>query len=121
MNVVALDFETATGHRNSACAVALVTVRNEKIVEEYETLIQPPDNYFWRRFTQEIHGISWLDTLKTHPASLICTFGTHSGTCKIGIPQKGRLCISFNNHSLLALEGRFAPSGNQCHTRIVPI
>ena len=63
MNFVALDFETATGYHNSACAVALVIVKEGKIVEEYETLIQPPDNYFWRRFTEKIHGIHWRDTL----------------------------------------------------------
>ena len=62
MNFTAIDFETATGSRNSACALAIVTVNDGVITEQYETLIQPPDNYFWRRFT-EIHGISWRDTL----------------------------------------------------------
>ncbi len=63
MNFTAIDFETATGYRNSACAVGMVTVENGKITEKYISLIQPPENRFWRRFTDEIHGISWRDTL----------------------------------------------------------
>jgi len=63
MNFAAIDFETATGYHNSACAVAIVSIQNGKIIDEYYSLIQPPENYFWRRFTQEIHGIHWRDTL----------------------------------------------------------
>ena len=62
MNFTAIDFETATGYQNSACAVGIVTVENGEIVEQYYTLIQPPDNYYWRRFTEEIHGIRPADT-----------------------------------------------------------
>ena len=54
---VAIDFETATGYRDSACAVGIVSVRNGKIVDEYHSLIQPPDNQYWRKFSQ-IHGIT---------------------------------------------------------------
>jgi len=61
MNFTAIDFETAKGNRNSACAVAIITVENGKITEEYNVLIQPPDNdYFWKNI--EIHGISPEDT-----------------------------------------------------------
>ena len=54
---VAIDFETATGYRDSACAVGIVSVRNGKIVDEYHSLIQPPDNQYWRKLSQ-IHGIT---------------------------------------------------------------
>ena len=57
----AIDFETATSNRNSACSVGIITVENGKITEEYNVLIQPPDNdYFWKNI--EIHGISSEDT-----------------------------------------------------------
>ncbi len=57
MTFTAIDFETAKGNRNSACAVGIVTVENGKIIEEYSTLIQPPDNdYFYKNI--EIHGIT---------------------------------------------------------------
>lgn len=60
-NFVAIDFETAKGNRNSACAVGIITVENGKIIEEYNVLIQPPDNdYFWKNI--EIHGITPEDT-----------------------------------------------------------
>jgi len=56
MDFVAIDFETATNYRNSACAVGLVTVENGVITDKYYTLIQPPDNrYTWQ--TIRVHGI----------------------------------------------------------------
>ncbi len=61
MTFTAIDFETATGSRNSACAVGIISVENGKIVDEFSTLIQPPDNlYFWRNI--EVHGINPGDT-----------------------------------------------------------
>jgi DNA polymerase-3 subunit epsilon len=61
MNFVAIDFETATPKRNSACSVGIVTVENGIIVEEFHTLIQPPNNeYNWHNI--QVHGITELDT-----------------------------------------------------------
>lgn len=61
MNFIAIDFETATGQRNSACAVGLVTVEDGTIIEEYVTLIQPPNNeYNWHN--TNVHGITAQDT-----------------------------------------------------------
>ena len=57
----AIDFETAQGYRWSICQVGLVRVENGKIVEEINLLVQPPNNYYWERFT-DIHGISAKDT-----------------------------------------------------------
>jgi DNA polymerase-3 subunit epsilon len=58
----AIDFETATGYRNSICQVGLVRVENGIITQEVNILVQPPDNYYWNRFT-DIHGISAKTTL----------------------------------------------------------
>ncbi|PZV12685.1 MAG: exonuclease [Leptolyngbya sp.] len=55
---VALDFETADNGRDSACAIGLVRVENNRIVQRSYHLIRPPRDYF--RFTH-IHGISWHD------------------------------------------------------------
>lgn len=61
MNFVAIDFETATSKRSSACSVGIVTVENGRIIEEYHTLIQPPNNeYNWHNV--QVHGISESDT-----------------------------------------------------------
>jgi DNA polymerase-3 subunit epsilon len=57
----ALDFETASGYRNSICQVGLVRVENGIVVKEINILVQPPDNYYWSRFT-DIHGITAKDT-----------------------------------------------------------
>jgi len=53
---VAIDFETATSYRESACAVGIVNVENGEIVNEFYSLIQPPDNeYSWHNIS--VHGI----------------------------------------------------------------
>ena len=57
----AIDFETAQGYRWSICQVGLVRVENGVITKELTLLVQPPDNYYWGKFTQ-IHGISGADT-----------------------------------------------------------
>jgi DNA polymerase-3 subunit epsilon len=58
----AIDFETAQGCRWSICQVGLVRVENGNITHEIDLIVQPPDNYYWQRFT-EIHGISARDTI----------------------------------------------------------
>lgn len=60
----AIDFETATGYRNSICQVGLVRIENGIITQEVNLLVQPPDNYYWNRFT-DIHGICAKDTLNS--------------------------------------------------------
>lgn len=62
MNFTAIDFETATGHSHSACAVGIITVEDGIITEEFHTLIQPPDNEYWYRNIM-VHGIKPADTL----------------------------------------------------------
>lgn len=57
-NFVAIDFETADYGRDSACAVGLVRVADNRIVEETSCLIRPPRNRF--AFTH-IHRITWED------------------------------------------------------------
>jgi DNA polymerase-3 subunit epsilon len=55
-NFTAIDFETATGRRSSACAIGIVRVENGAIVDEWATLIQPPGNEYWG-MNIGIHGI----------------------------------------------------------------
>ena len=44
----AIDFELATGVRNSVCSVGIVVVEKGKIVDEYYSLVRPPKNeYHW--------------------------------------------------------------------------
>ncbi|UIR55937.1 3'-5' exonuclease [Sphingobacterium sp. SRCM116780] len=62
LTFTAIDFETATGHQNSACAVGIVTVESGVITNEFYSLIQPPRNeYMWQ--TTRVHGIKPKDTL----------------------------------------------------------
>lgn len=61
MNFTAIDFETATAARDSACSVAVVEVREGKLYDSYYTLIQPPANRY-NRFNTQIHGITRKDT-----------------------------------------------------------
>ena len=61
-NFVAIDFETATGKRNSACSVGIVSVVNGEIVEEYHQLIKPPNNIY-NFHNIQVHGITEQDTV----------------------------------------------------------
>ncbi|MCD2256334.1 3'-5' exonuclease [Agrilactobacillus fermenti] len=59
MNFIAMDFETANRSPKSACSIALVVVRANKVVDSFYTLINPK-MYFDRRNVQ-IHGIHESD------------------------------------------------------------
>lgn len=61
MNFAAIDFETATSARDSACSVAVVEVVDGKLYDSYYTLIQPPENKY-NYFNVQIHGITREDT-----------------------------------------------------------
>ena len=58
---VAIDFETATSERDSACAVAAVVFENGAVADRYVSLIQPPGNEY-DTFNISIHGITPSDT-----------------------------------------------------------
>ena len=61
---VALDFETATRERDSACALAIVRVEGARITASASLLIRPPERTF--EFT-DIHGITWRDVAASPP------------------------------------------------------
>jgi len=52
----AIDFELASANYNSVCAVGIVNVVNGEVVQEYYSLVRPPNNeYMWQ--TTRVHGI----------------------------------------------------------------
>ncbi len=54
---IAIDFETATARISSACAVGIVAVSGVHIVDQFYSLIQPPQNVY-DAHNIEIHGIT---------------------------------------------------------------
>lgn len=56
MKYTVIDFETANNKRSSACALGIVVVENNEIVEEVAYLIKPRDMYF-ASMNIAIHGI----------------------------------------------------------------
>jgi len=54
----AIDFETADYGRDSACAVAVVRVERNTIVDQVHYLIRPPRRDFIFSY---VHGITWND------------------------------------------------------------
>ncbi|WDF68952.1 exonuclease domain-containing protein [Sphingobacterium oryzagri] len=61
MTFTAIDFELATAAYNSVCAVGIVKVVDDEIVEQFHSLVRPPDNkYMWQ--TTRVHGIKPKDT-----------------------------------------------------------
>jgi len=57
MDFVAIDFETASRRADSACQLAVVTVRNGRMVDQASWLIRPEPFYF-SQFNIGIHGIT---------------------------------------------------------------
>lgn len=53
----AIDFETASGYRNSICQIGLVEMEDGIITNTLKLLVQPPKNYYWSNFI-DIHGIT---------------------------------------------------------------
>lgn len=52
----AIDFELATSKYSSVCSVGIVEVIDGRIVKEFYSLVQPPNNrYMWQ--TTRVHGI----------------------------------------------------------------
>jgi DNA polymerase-3 subunit epsilon len=58
LDFVAIDFETATPDRGSACAVGLVQIRGGEITGSWYSLCQPPTGLDVDPKNQRIHGIS---------------------------------------------------------------
>lgn len=54
----ALDFETADYGRDSACALSIVIVKDDAIIDTWTHLIRPPRRDF---FFTYLHGIAWED------------------------------------------------------------
>jgi DNA polymerase III subunit epsilon len=61
---IALDFETATASRDSACAVAVAAVEGGRVTKVCRWLIQPPNNDY-QGFNIAIHGITPEMTAKS--------------------------------------------------------
>lgn len=55
MNFIAYDFETANHQMHSACSIALVMVKDDKIVGSYYSLIKPETSFYAKN--SAIHGI----------------------------------------------------------------
>lgn len=63
MIYTAIDFETADNGKDSACAVGLVKIQNNRINDTFYRLIKPPRS--WIKYAY-FHGITW-DMLKNQP------------------------------------------------------
>lgn len=61
MDFVAFDFETANANRNSAVSLALTVVRENQIVDEFYTLLNPETDFHWRNI--QVHGIHAADVV----------------------------------------------------------
>lgn len=59
MNFVAMDFETANQHPASACSLALVLVRDSKIIDRFYTVINPQMAFDARQV--KVHDITAED------------------------------------------------------------
>ncbi|MDZ4806238.1 MAG: 3'-5' exonuclease [Candidatus Eisenbacteria bacterium] len=58
LKFAAIDFETADNGRDSACALAIVRVQGQQVIQTSTRLIRPPRRDI---FYSYIHGITWAD------------------------------------------------------------
>lgn len=58
MDFVAIDFETATHERNSACEMGICIVENGEIVTTKTWLIKPPSFPYFHPRNIDVHGIT---------------------------------------------------------------
>lgn len=56
-NFVAIDVETANNQPTSICAIGAVKVVDGSIADTFYTLVRPTPNFYFRSFTENIHGI----------------------------------------------------------------
>lgn len=61
-NFVAIDVETANNHPSSICAIGAVKVVDGYIVDRFYELVRPEPDFYFRYFTENIHGIGPEDT-----------------------------------------------------------
>lgn len=57
MDFCAIDFETATHEKNSACELGICIVQDSKIIETKTWLIKPPSFPYFNKFNVDVHGI----------------------------------------------------------------
>lgn len=57
-NFVAIDVETANAEPTSVCSIGAVKVIDGFIVDSLQRYVKPEPNYYFRHFTDNIHGIS---------------------------------------------------------------
>ena len=81
------SFETAVKHH--ICAVGIITIENSKIIEEFYSLIKPPNNEYSYYCTQ-VHEITFYDIVDspsfaeiTPAMSLILSTDLHKLTLMI--------------------------------------
>ncbi|MCI9284731.1 MAG: 3'-5' exonuclease [Muribaculaceae bacterium] len=61
-NFVAIDVETANNYPSSICAIGAVKVVDGVIADRFYELVKPEPDFYFRHFTQNIHGIGPRDT-----------------------------------------------------------
>ncbi len=59
---IAIDVETANNHLTSVCAVGAVKVIDGAVADRFYRLVRPYPNFYFRHFTENIHGLSNKDT-----------------------------------------------------------
>lgn len=80
---VAIDVETANNEPSSICAIGAVKVVDGVIVERFYELVKPEPEYYFRHFTENIHGIGREDT---ENARLFCDVWRDVSRLADGLP-----------------------------------
>jgi DNA polymerase-3 subunit epsilon len=93
---VAIDFEYATREKGSICSVAIVSFKEGKIIDKFNSLVQPPNNEYELRNTF-IHNIH--SRLTEHAPSFVEIFPeiykrlNHNTVVAHGAFQTDKICL----------------------------
>ena len=73
MTITCLDFETANQSRVSICAAGIAVFENGNLTEAPHWLVRPPKGHGWflPEFTEDCHGLTWLDVRDSPDFSII--------------------------------------------------
>ncbi|HRH97766.1 MAG TPA: 3'-5' exonuclease [Prosthecobacter sp.] len=73
MKIACIDFETANHSAVSMCAASVAVFQDGELVESPYWLVKPPKGhgFFLPDWTEDIHGLSWLDVQDAPEFSVI--------------------------------------------------
>ncbi|MFT6867710.1 MAG: DNA polymerase-3 subunit epsilon [Cyclobacteriaceae bacterium] len=99
----AIDFETANHSPSSICQVGLVRVEGGLVVETYNQIVKPPNNYYFYR-NIEVHGIKPIDTMNAPTFDIVWHQFKHWIVDQVVVAHNSKFDFTCLQHALAYYE-----------------